>query len=75
VEQESKHPFDSKTLQFNSLSAAIIPAIWPLLPESFRHQDYAITAVTAWMSIGNIVLRFLTKEALSWTTKDSDKRT
>lgn len=69
-EQGSKSPLESKTVHFNTMSAAIIPALWPFLPESFRHQDYAIAAVSAWYTIGNIVLRFLTSEALSWTAKD-----
>lgn len=62
--EEGKSPLLSKTIHFNWMSGVAIPAIWPFLPEKFRMHDYAIAAVTAWFTIGNVVLRFLTSEAL-----------
>ena len=72
MEQEGKHPFLSKTVQFNTISSAFIPAIWPFLPASFREHDYAIAAISAYYTIGNVILRFITKEALSWNLKNID---
>lgn len=71
--EDTKHPLDSKTVQFNTISAAFIPAIWPFLPESFRHHDYAIAAISGWYTIGNVVLRFLTSEAISWRAEKTEK--
>lgn len=59
-----KTPFTSKTIHFNWISSVMVPAIWPFLPANFRHQDYAINAVSAWFAIGNVVLRFFTSQAL-----------
>lgn len=67
----SKSPLESKTVHFNAVSAILVPAVWPFLPHSFRDQDWAIGAVTAWLGIGNIVLRFITKGAISWTKEKS----
>lgn len=61
---DTKSALASKTIHFNWISGLAIPAVWPFLPESFRHQDYATAAITAWFAIGNIVLRFLTSEAI-----------
>lgn len=55
-----KSPLRSKTIHFNVISAAI----WPFLPENFRRHDYAAPALLAWLTIGNVFLRFLTYEAL-----------
>lgn len=59
-EKATKNPFFSKTIHFNVISAAI----WPFLPPHFRHHSYAQPALIAWLAIGNIILRFLTAEAL-----------
>jgi len=59
----------SKTVHFNWASGILIPAIWPFLPLDFRNQDYAIAAVTAWLTLGNIALRFLTKGAIHFYAK------
>lgn len=66
----SKSPLSSKTINFNIVSGILIPAIWPFLPKSFRDQDYAIAAVTAWFSILNVVARLFTYEAVSFFKKD-----
>lgn len=69
----TKSPLSSKTIVFNSMSGMLVSAFWPFLPESFRHHDYAMPAVTAWFSIGNIILRFLTREALSVFGRKNEK--
>lgn len=66
-----KSPLQSKTVHFNMISAVFVPAIWPFLPSDFRNHDYAISAVTAWFALINILLRSLTKEALSWRKNKS----
>lgn len=66
---ETKSALSSKTVHFNLASGIIIPAIWPLLPKSFTQNEYALPAVTAWLTIGNIVLRRLTNEAIRFWGK------
>jgi hypothetical protein len=62
----SKSPLSSRTIGFNSVSGLLVSAVWPLLPDSFRSHDWAVPALTAWFTIGNIILRFLTTEAVAW---------
>lgn len=59
----AKSPLYSKTIHFN-LANLLVAAFWPLLPEDFRSQDWAFSAVLAWVTLGNLVLRFLTCKAL-----------
>lgn len=65
IEGVGKPALFSKTMGFNLSSGILIPAVWPFLPKHFRDQDYAIAAVTAWFTILNMVLRWLTKEAIT----------
>lgn len=60
----NKTLLSSKTVHFNTWSGLLVSAVWPFIPEHFRHQDYAMQAVTAWFSIGNILLRLVTKGAI-----------
>ena len=64
-----KSALASRTLHFNVWTWAI----WPFLPQEFRHQPYAPMVVGAWFSIGNIALRFLTSEAISFWSKNGSK--
>lgn len=64
-EKGGKSPFTSKTLHFNVWSGILAQAVWPFLPQSFRDHDYAHQALIAWLTVGNIILRFATTEALS----------
>lgn len=67
---DGKSPLFSKTLGFNFSNGVLIPAIWPFLPEHFRHHEYAIPCVTAWLTVSNIVLRLMTSEAIKlWNAK------
>jgi hypothetical protein len=61
---QTKTIIQSKTIHFNWISAIAIPAVWPWIPASFRNQDYAIPALTAYFTIGNIVLRLLSKDKI-----------
>lgn len=70
-EQGGKSALSSKTIHFNWISGVLVPAIWPFLPKDFRNNDYAIHAVTAWFTIGNIILRILTKNAIHFLTRRS----
>jgi len=63
---EAKSPLTSKTVHFNLISGILVPAVWPFLPEHFRNSQYAMAAVTSWLTIGNIILRFVTHQALAW---------
>ena len=72
--KRKKSALASKTIHFNWLNGLIIPAVWPLLPASFRNQDYAIAAITAWISIGNIVLRLITKDKIEGIVEDSKSK-
>lgn len=54
------------------MSLVLVHAIWPFLPESFRHHDFAMDAVAAWFTIANVVLRFCTKSAISIFRKDTN---
>lgn len=64
VKGGEKSPLRSKTLHFNFWSLVLVHAVWPFLPESFRHQDYAMDALAAWFTIGNAIIRFFTTEAV-----------
>lgn len=68
-EKATKNPLASKTIHFNVISAAI----WPFLPEHFRKHSYAESALLAWLTIGNIVLRFVTSEALRFFKSSPEK--
>ena len=43
-------------VHFNWASGVLVHAVWPFLPHDFREKPYAIAAVTAWFTIGNIIL-------------------
>lgn len=62
---EAKSPLLSKTVHFNWSSAVLVHAIWPFLPHHFTAQSYALSAVTAWFTVGNVIIRFFTREAIS----------
>lgn len=62
---QSKSVLKSKTVHFNWISGVLVHAVWPFLPEHFRSQPYAMSALTAWFTVGNIVLRLLTTEGLT----------
>ena len=66
---ETKTALRSKTVNFNWISGLAIPAVWPFLPKDFREQDFAIAAVTAWFTIGNILLRRITSGAITFMAK------
>ena len=74
AEGGGKSALTSKTVHFNWISAIAVPAVWPLLPESFRQKDYAISAVSAWFAIANIGLRFVSTEALTIWSKSHDRK-
>lgn len=65
MDAQGKSLTSSKTINFNIVSGVVIHAVWPLLPKTFREQPYSMSAVTSWFAIGNIVLRFMTTEALA----------
>lgn len=74
MEQEGpKTPLSSKTFHFNwwtGLSVTVfVHAIWPFIPESFRAKPYAVSAVSAWLIIGNLFCRAFTTEALVWSKR------
>lgn len=62
-EGAKKSPFFSRTIQFNT-AHLIVAGVWPFLPSKFRANDWAFPAVLAWVSFGNIVLRFATNQAV-----------
>lgn len=59
-----KPAYKSRTIHFNWLSGVLVHAVWPFLPEHFRHQPYAMSALAAWFTIGNIILRWLTTQPI-----------
>lgn len=65
--------FESKTAHFNSWSALLVYAIWPFVPEAFRKNDWAIHTLTAWFTIGNLLLRVVTSEAVYLWKKKNQK--
>lgn len=66
MDEGAKSPFSSKTIHFNVWTFAA----WTLLPKGFRDKPDSMMYVTAWLSIGNIVLRFVTREALQlWSLR------
>ena len=73
VEMGGKPALSSKTVNFNWISGLAIPMIWPFIPQNFKNQDNAINIITAWFTIGNIILRFLTKEAVYLYAKKGEK--
>lgn len=58
---ESKAAWSSKTIQFNVVSGVIFHAAYPFLPERFRDPAF----IEAWFTIGNIILRFVSYEAVT----------
>lgn len=63
---DDKNFFESKTVHFNTWSGLAISAAWPFLPEHFRHHEWAVPALTAWLTLANIGLRFVTSGAIKW---------
>ncbi len=60
--ERGKSVFSSRTIHFNVWTWAV----WPFLPKSFKENPDAPMILGAWITIGNIILRFLTTEALTW---------
>lgn len=73
MEDEKKSLFSSKTFHFNWFSGVLLHAAWPLLPKSFREQPYAMSAVTSWFALGNIVLRTISYGAVSFFGRRHEK--
>lgn len=65
--------FESKTIHFNTWSGLLIYAIWPFLPVQFRYHDWAVPAMTAWLTIGNVILRGATNGAIYFWKKAKTK--
>lgn len=73
--EKSKTVLSSKTINFNWISGLAIPAIWPFLPEDFRNQSYAVPALTAYFTLGNIVLRFVTNKPITFGSNECKDET
>lgn len=66
--------FKSRTIHFNAWSIILLHATWPFLPEHFRQHPWSMSAVSAWFTCGNVILRFLTTEALAWRKNAEEKK-
>lgn len=64
-----KSPLQSKTILFNTGMGLIVAAAWPFLPKEWRDDPMIMQSIIAWITIGNIVLRFLTETAVKWRRK------
>jgi hypothetical protein len=69
-DEGAKSPFSSKTLHFNWWTWVV----WPFLPHKIKSNPNAILALSAWLTIGNVVLRFITTEALLFWGKNANKK-
>lgn len=59
---------ETTEFKFNSVSGLLAAAVWPFLPNDFRSKDYAMPAVIAWFSLGNIAIQFYIHRGLTWAS-------
>lgn len=62
---EQKSAIKSKTIHFNTISMLFVYAVFPFLPKRITSSEYAIQIISSWFTIGNVILRFVTSEAIS----------
>ena len=61
---DDKSALFSKTIHFNWLSLVLAHAVWPFMSPHFK-LTFGFTAIASWFTLGNIILRFFTSEAIS----------
>lgn len=62
---DQKSALKSKTIHFNTISMVLVYAAFPFMPKRITSSEYSIQIISSWFTIGNIILRLLTREAIS----------